>query len=104
MILMAVLNPKALALIEAGRSALRAKPADRERVEGALRAQLGPAALPPAASAAAHVARSPWHFAPHIAIGAALLGGAGSWALRPVASTPPIPTWVKPAAAPSGVL
>ena len=97
MILMAVLNPKALSLIEAGRSALRAKPADRERVEGALRAQLGPAALPPAAPPAAHVAHSPWHFLPHIVIGAALLGGAGFLALRPAASAPPSPTWGKPA-------
>jgi len=104
MILMAVLNPKALALIEAGRSALRAKPADRERVEGALRAQLGQAVLPLAASGAAHVARSPWHFAPQLVIGVALLGSVGFWAWRPVATPPPSPAWVKPAAVPSNVV
>ena len=54
---MASLSPKGRALIQAGRRALRATSADRERIEGALRARLGAEVLPPdvpAAPAAPH--------------------------------------------------
>jgi hypothetical protein len=52
MTIMATLGPKARDLVQAGRTALRPTPVDRERIANALRAELGPAALPPQGSVA----------------------------------------------------
>jgi hypothetical protein len=85
---MVSLSPKGRALIQAGRRALRATPADRERIEGALRARLGAEALPLEAPAAPAPATP--HGLPLVAKVAAtcLLGGAVVVALLPRASTP----------------
>lgn len=105
--IMAALSPKARALVQDARSALRAQPADRERVEAALRARLGPSALPPETGVGSLVGRASWHAGSGAVIGAvigvALVGGALWLALRPVAS-PPVPrASVQPASAPAAV-
>ncbi|HKO52079.1 MAG TPA: hypothetical protein VJV79_30425 [Polyangiaceae bacterium] len=85
MTLMARLGPKASAIVEAGRAGLRGSDADLERVEAALRARLGPNALPP--DVASLVPRSGasgigWRFvAP--AVGVCVIGGALFFGLRP---------------------
>lgn len=89
MILMVALNPKARALVEAGRGALRAAPNDRLRVEAALRGKLGVAALPqptPPVQAASH---SLWHLAPKLMVGVGLVGGAALLGLQPASSVAP---------------
>jgi hypothetical protein len=90
---MVALTPKARALIETGRAAYRATSTDRARIEAALRTQLGAAALPSPAPAAA---KSAWHFVPHIAAAACALGGAaflalGPGATQPASSSSPVP-------------
>jgi hypothetical protein len=88
MIVMATLGPKASAVVDAARSALRATDADRERIEAALRARLGPAALP-AKAALLRVSyfrpkprRFAWRFIPPT-VGVFVIGGALSLAVRP---------------------
>lgn len=82
------LKSKARALVDAGRFALRASEEDRERIEAALRARLGTAALP-VDSGVAHVASATgWRVAAKFVIGVGLIGTAGVVALRPSAQTP----------------
>jgi len=82
------LNPKARALVVAGRGALRATTGDRERIEAALRAQLGASALPDGADLA-RVARSAgWRAGARLAVGVAVVVGAAIVALRPAADAP----------------
>lgn len=88
MILMVALNPKARALVEAGRGALRALPSDRQRVETALRTKLGVAALPQPTPPAPPVAHGIWHLAPKLAIGVGLVGGAALLGLQPTSNVP----------------
>lgn len=92
---MASLSPKGRALIQAGRRALRATPADRERIEGALRARLGADVLPPEALASpAPAAPSGWPLAAKV-VATCVLGGAVVVALLPRASTPSAPPQVQ---------
>jgi hypothetical protein len=77
--IMAALGPKARALVQEGRNALRPAAGDRERIETALRAQLGPAALPPPSSVAPPPigAAAGWKaLAAKVLVGAGLAGGA----------------------------
>jgi len=88
MILMATLGPKANAVVEAGRSGLRGTDADLERVEAALRARLGPAALPPDAPTPASTHGLGFRLmAP--ALGVCVIGGALFVALRPAPPSAP---------------
>lgn len=95
MILMSVLSPKAGALLGAGRSVIRATDGDRDRIEAALRARLGAAALPleppVAPPKAAPVARAGWRVVvPAIGVGA--VGVALMFAFRPGQSPKPAPS------------
>jgi hypothetical protein len=80
---MADLNSKASALVHAGRSALRATPADRARIEAALRAQLGPAALPVDSGISRAVKATGWKVVTGVAVGVCVIGAAAVWTLRP---------------------
>ena len=82
MILMATLGPKASAVVEAGRSAIRGTDADLERVEAALRARLGAAVLPPDVTAPATPRAIGWRLVSP-AIGVCVIAGALFFALRP---------------------
>jgi hypothetical protein len=95
MILMSVLSPKAGALIDAGRSVIRATDGDRDRIEAALRARLGAAALPLEAPVAppkaAPVPRAAWRaVVPAIGVGA--VGVALMFAFRPAQTPKPAPS------------
>ncbi|HEX3773838.1 MAG TPA: hypothetical protein VHV51_05190 [Polyangiaceae bacterium] len=85
---MAALTPKARALVEKSRGALRPTPADRDRVEAALRAQLGPLALPLDTGATLPRALG-WKLVSVSALGACLVGGALFFAFK--ARTKPTP-------------
>jgi len=77
--IMAALGPKARALVQEGRTALRPAAGDRERIEAALRVQLGPGALPPPGSVAPPPigAAAGWQaLAAKVLVGAGLAGGA----------------------------
>lgn len=100
---MVALGPKARALVDAGRSALRPTEGDRDRIETALRARLGPAALPPQGSVApppvAATAAAGWKVAAAAVLGAGVVGvalylasGRGTTASVPPASVaaPPV--------------
>jgi hypothetical protein len=97
MTIMAAFTPKARALVEAGRSALQSSQTDRQRVAEALRAQLGPAALPQLLVGKPAVVGTSLRFAPHIAAGICFIGGVAFFALRPDAAVQPTPS--KPAQA-----
>jgi hypothetical protein len=84
---MADLNSKARALVQAGQSALRPKPADRERVEAALRARLGPEALPYANGISHVVSATAWKVVTGVAIGVCVVG---VWTLRDLPRTPDV--------------
>jgi hypothetical protein len=85
---MDALSPKARALIERSQAALRAKPGDRERIEAALRTQLGTAALPATESVARISNLARWKVVSGAAIGAVMLGGAAFWAVGSGGSVP----------------
>lgn len=96
---MASLSPQGRTLIEAGRRALRATPADRARVESALRAQLGADALPHEGPAAPLPPRAGVPFVAKAVVAACLVAGAALVALLPRASTPARPAVRAPAPA-----
>jgi len=96
--IMVALGPKARALVDAGRGALRPTDGDRDRLETALRAQLGPAALPPQGSVApppvVATAAAGWKVAAAAVLGAGVIGvasylaaGRGTSVSVPAAST-----------------
>jgi len=94
------LSPKARELIEASRAALRATPADRDRVEQALRVRLGEAALPPDGSGSARASHAAgWHSAVAIVSGLCVVAGVTLLALRDV----PERSTERPAASPAQV-
>jgi hypothetical protein len=82
------LTPKARSLVQAGRSAFRPTAGDRERIEAALRTQLGPGALPLDAGGTGLSGSAGWHTVARVALGVCVIGGAAFLALRPGASTP----------------
>jgi type IV secretory pathway VirB10-like protein len=84
---MSELDPNARALVEAGRSALRSRPGDRERIEAALRARLGADALP-SDGGLTHVATTSWQTMAGAAIGILALAGVAFYVLRPTADAP----------------
>jgi type IV secretory pathway VirB10-like protein len=106
---MTELDPNARALVEAGRRALRGSDADRARIEAALRARLGPDALP-ADGGVTQVATTSWQAVAvaGAAIGIFALAGVAFYALRPTADgaapearpAAPLPTSQTPAAPP----
>lgn len=75
---MTTLSPKGEALVRAGRRAYRPTEADRERLLGQLRAQLGDAALPADLSmvASGAAAGSTWPLIAAVVAGVGILGGA----------------------------
>lgn len=84
------LNPRARALIRAGRGAWRPSADDRERIESALRERLGPDALTPESSVSAPVTKSlSWQsIAAGAALSACVLGAVAYLALRPAVNAP----------------
>jgi hypothetical protein len=82
------LDPSARALIEAGRRALRSSAGDRERIEAALRARLGDAALPPDAAVTQVATTASWQALTSAAIGVCVLAGVAFYALRPTPAAP----------------
>lgn len=85
---MSELSPKARALIQAQRKSLRPTPADRERVEAALRATLGERALPAETIASRAASSLPLKLIAGATIGACLLGAVAFRALQPERSRP----------------
>ena len=85
---MATLDSNARALVEAGRRALRASTADRERIEAALRARLGSSALPPDAGGTQIASTVSWPALAGVAIGVCVLAGVAFFALRSTPSEP----------------
>jgi hypothetical protein len=88
------LSPKARALISASRPALRPTPADRERIEAALRSKLGGDALPGAEGVQLTSRVATWKITAAAALGICLLG---SVALRVAQPEPAQPTLGPPA-------
>jgi hypothetical protein len=80
------LDANARALVEASRRALRSSAQDRERIEAALRARLGDAALPPDGGLTPSHGAATWPAAVGVAVGLCVLAGAAFYALRPGAS------------------
>jgi len=113
---MSSLSPKGQALVRSGQRAYRPTDADRERVLGQLRAQLGDAALPAdvsTAASAATAATSTWPLVSLVVVGVGLLGGALFYAWprgagqdklqeTKTVSVAAMPQMIEPAAAPSG--
>jgi hypothetical protein len=85
------LNPKAHALMRAGRAALRATSADRERIEALLRTRLGTDALPPDTGVAHASSSISWQAVAGVVGGICILGAVALVALRPAASAPAAP-------------
>jgi hypothetical protein len=96
---MTPLNPKARALIRAGRNAYRPSAADREHVEAALRARLGPDALPLDTAVTQASSAASWPIVAGVAIGIVALGGAGFLALRSTEKPQPRSSAAAPPAA-----
>ena len=83
---MSTLSPKGRDLVRAGRRAFQPTDADRERLLGALRSQLGDTALPPDVGSVAAVAaagQSVWPIISAIVVGIGIVGGALVLALHP---------------------
>ena len=83
---MSTLSPKGRDLIRAGQRAFQPTDADRERLLGALRSQLGATVLPPGVSSvatAAAVGRSIWPLLSAVVAGIGIVGGTLFFTLRP---------------------
>jgi hypothetical protein len=82
------LNPKARALVQASRRALRPNAGDRARIDAALRDRLGPDACP--AQGDAKLSRAVrWKAAAGLALGVCVLGTLALLMLRPAGSPAP---------------
>jgi len=82
--LMSALSPKARALIEQAHEELRPPAGEMERLEALLDAQLGaPAASPVQPGPLPAPPTSSWRLLTSLTVGAALVGGATLWLLRP---------------------
>jgi hypothetical protein len=82
---MSTLSPKGRDLVRAGRRAFQPTGADRDRLLGALRAQLGDAALPPdvgSLATAAAASRSIWPILSAVVVGLGIVGGGLIYALH----------------------
>lgn len=99
--IMAALGPKARALVQEGRNALRPAAGDRERIEAALRVHLGPGALPPPSSVAPPPpvgAAAGWQaLAAKVLVGAGIAGGALYLAFSDRTPAPPANVSAPPA-------
>jgi hypothetical protein len=102
MIAMASLNRDASGVVQAGRSALRATEADRDRIEAALRARLGSSARPES-SVTPSTRGFGWRFAPGATVGMCVVGAALFFALRSRPSVPTAPPSVQPQATAAAV-
>jgi hypothetical protein len=85
---MDALSPKARALIEGSRAALRARAGDRERIEAALRTRLGSDVLPASENPASFSSAVRLKLVAGAAVGAIMLGGVAVWGLRTGAGAP----------------
>jgi hypothetical protein len=85
---MGSLNHDASAVVRAGRSALRATGADRDRIEAALSARLGPHAFPPTVNVPAATRMVTLRAVATAAVGACVVGGAILFASRPAPRSP----------------
>ena len=82
---MSTLSLKGRDLVRAGRRAFHPTDADRERLLGTLRSQLGDSSLPPdmgSMATAAAAGRSIWPLISAVVVGIGIVGGALSFALR----------------------
>ena len=97
---MSGLSPRALELVQAGRVLCRPTSADRRRIQNALRARLGAAALPAEVMGVSLAVRLHWSFAASAIVAATLLGGALLLARQrePEATNPPSAVPAPPAA------
>jgi hypothetical protein len=98
------LSPKASAVIKAARRGLRATPADRQRIEAALRARIGPQPFSPSSAATPAAHQLGLGLAAGATLAVCFVGGwlflSGSEPSLPVegpATRPPPPTSVQPA-------
>jgi hypothetical protein len=98
--MMTDLSPKARALMQSGRGALRATNADRERIEALLRTRLGSDALPHEPGVAQASSRLSWQAVAGVAGGICVLGAVAFVALRPAAHAPAAPARSPVVAAP----
>jgi hypothetical protein len=83
---MSTLSPKGRDLVRAGRRAFQPTDADRDRLLGALRAQLGDSALPPdvgSVTTAAAASRAIWPLISAVVVGIGIVGGVLLIALHP---------------------
>jgi hypothetical protein len=87
--LMAALNPKAQAVVQAGRGGFRPAAGDRERLEALIDARLAAVAPSPAVRPVRPLRAGGGSFMPQLAIGVALVGGAAFLTLRPKPGAPP---------------
>jgi len=89
--LMSALSSKARAVIEQAREEIRPPLGEMDRLEALLDAQLGAPPPSPAAELAPLPARyaGSWRLVTSLTVGAALVGGATLWMLRPTASQEP---------------
>jgi hypothetical protein len=99
---MTELNPRARALIRAGRGALRPNASDRERIESALRERLGAAAFTPEPSTTVYKTVG-WQPVMGLVLSVCVLGTVIFLALRPAVKQPasvarPTPTVTQPPA------
>ena len=88
--LMSALSSKARAVIEQAREEIRPPVGERDRLEALLDAQLGapaPSLLEPSPLPARYA--SSWRMVTSLTVGAALVGGAAIWSLRPTTSQKP---------------
>jgi hypothetical protein len=85
---MGSLNHDASAVVRAGRSALRGTTADRDRVEAALSARLGPHAFPPNVNVTPSTRMVTLRAVATAAVGACVVGGAIFFVSRPAPSVP----------------
>ncbi len=88
---MAALNPKAHALVRAGREGLRPPAGERDRIEALLDARLSGLTPAPRVEPPRPPRMMGWRFVPPLAIGVALFGGAAYFALRSTAVDAPAP-------------
>lgn len=89
---MGSLNRDAISVVRAGRSALQATAADRERIEQALAARLGPHTFPPSTAVASGARMLAVRVMAGAAVGASLVGGVIFLGSSPRATGPEKPT------------
>jgi hypothetical protein len=99
--LMTALSPKARAVVQAGREALRPALGDRARIEALLDTRLSTGAATASPGTIKPARPLVWRLVRPVALGVALVGGAAFFAFRPGARVPAAPVAVAPLASPA---